>query len=230
MSYHCLIIQRDAKAAAAIARDFPGMGFKPYLTHNGESALGILRQWSFDAVLMDAEGFGAEYVALLRRLRSRSRSPVILLSDMHEERDQIVALESGATDVVTKPASARFITSKLRSLIEAGARDDDDVAVPQVRLGALVMHSERALATLGGQPLKLTVREFELLFLLASRPGEFVSRPAIAAALTGAGAAVGRSADMHVCRIRKKLEEHGAGAPLLETIYGRGYRLIERRT
>lgn len=229
MSYHCLIIQRDTAAGQAFAREFPEMGFKPYLTHSGDSAIGILRQWSFDAVLMDADGFGSDYVQLLRRLRSRSRSPVVLLSKMREESDQIVALESGATDIVTKPASARLITSKLRRLIEAGARDDDDSARPQVRIGSLAMHSERALATLGGRPLALTVREFELLFLLASRPGEFVCRQAIAEALSGPGAAVGRSADMHVCRIRKKLEEHGAHAPLLETIYGRGYRLVERR-
>jgi DNA-binding response OmpR family regulator len=230
MPYRCLILERDDSAAESISREFPVFGFKPTLASNCDSALGILRQWCFDAIVLDADGFGRGYLQVLKRLQSGSqRSPLVLLARAADEGEQILGLESGATDIVVKPASARLITTKLRRLIEVATRDAEEAPV-SLRLGPLAMHADHAYASIGDVPLKLTAHEFALLYLLASHAGRFVDRETIAAALRGTAGAVGRGADVHVYRIRKKLRERGVGGLCLDTIYGRGYCLSLRDT
>lgn len=202
----------------------PGLGFKPFLAHSCEAALGILRQWSFDAALLDADGFGSGYVDVLRRLQAEIRWPLVLLAQPQDEGDQILGLESGATEIVVKPASPRLVAVKMRRLIEVALRADA-AGAEQVRLGPLAMHARRGLATIGDVALKLTLQQFELLFLLASRPGQFVDRETIALRLRGTPEELGRSADVHVYRIRRKLAAHGIDCLRLDTVYGRGYTL-----
>jgi len=225
MPYFCLILQRGAQSGPALASDLPRFGFKPYVADSCEQALGILRQWNFDAALVDGAGFGSDVPLLLRRLQAGLRSPLLLLLEQaQDERQHILGLEAGATDIVVKPASAHLITAKLRRLIELAAQNtdaDNDL----IRLGPLQMQASRATCTLSGLPLKLTVFEFKLMFLLASRAGQFVDRETIAHALRVGPGEIGRSADVLVYRIRRKLKAHAADALQLETVYGRGYCL-----
>lgn len=222
--YSCLIIERDGEFASAAVRDLPDYGFKPFLARSPEVALGILRQWTFDAALIDADGFGARYVDVLRRLGPQFGFPVILLSEPQDERDQILSLESGATAVVSKPASSRLLAAKMQRLIEV-ARCKEGTEDDQVRLGPLTMYARSGIATVDDTPVKLTTHQFDLLFLLASRAGQFVDRETIAMRLKGACEAIGRSTDVHVYRIRRKLKDHGIDCLRLDTVYGRGYML-----
>jgi len=224
MTYSCLVIERDQALADRMARELPENGFKPFISDSSESALDILRQWSFDAALVDADGFGPGYVSVLRRLRPEFRSPLVLLSQPQDERDQLLSLESGATEIVTKPASTRLLAAKMRRLIEVSGRESEAEA-DQVQLGPLTMHARRGITTVGDVPLKLTVHQFELLFLLASKAGQFVDRETIAMRLRGTPGEIGRSADVHVYRIRRKLKELGIDCLRLDTVYGRGYTL-----
>lgn len=224
MPYSCLIIECDSEFAAAATRELPGFGFKPFLAHTSESALALVQQWRFDAAVVDADGFGPGYVHVLRRLQPEFRSPVVLLSQPQDERNQILSLECGATEIVDKPASPRLLAAKMRRLIEVGGREAEADA-QQVRLGPLTMHARRGLTTVGEVALRLTMHQFELLFLLASRPGQFVDRETIAMHLRGTPEEIGRSADVHVYRIRRKFREHGIDCLRLDTVYGRGYAL-----
>ena len=224
MPYLCLILERDAPFAQALHRELPPFGFKPCFVDSGEAALAMMRQWRFDAVLLDADGLGPACLQVLRKLQAQTRIPVMLLSAPRDEQEQIACLESGATEIVTKPASMRLIAAKLRRLIEVGVREPEDDA-PEITVGPLVMHARRGRATVNGVPLELTTHQFELLFLLASRVGQFVPRETIAHALRGPLKEIGRSADVHVYRIRKKLRDHGIASLRLDTVYGRGYCL-----
>ena len=222
MPYRCLIVERDGGVAQAISRECPAFGFRSYLAAGADAALGILRQWCFDAIVVDGEGFGPPLLQLLRRLQSSSRSPLVLLSRSRDEREQLLGLESGATEIVTTPASTRLITAKLRRLIEVATREPEGAPL---RLGPLTLHPDRALARVGETSIRLTAHEFELLALLAERAGRLVDRETIAAALRGQAGEVGRGADVHVYRIRRKLKAHGIDSLRLDTIYGRGYCL-----
>ena len=104
--------------APTAAHALPAFGFRPFVARSAERALGILRQWHFDAALVDADGFGAGYVDVLQQLRPQFRSPVILLSTSQSEAQEILSLESGATEVVIKPASPRLLAAKMQRLIE----------------------------------------------------------------------------------------------------------------
>jgi len=221
----CLIISRDPLFVAAIEREVEASGLKPYRVSGFGAALGLIGQWRFDAVLLDADDFGDGVAHALPELRERARAPILMLSGSADEERQIAGLESGASDFLVKPVSPRLIAAKLRRLIET-AHDGDEETRSEVVLGPLRLDPRRACASFADAPLALTGGEFELLLLLASRPGEFVHRAAIARTLHRTGAFDrGRSADMHVCRIRKKLRDAGASSLRLETVYGRGYLL-----
>jgi len=222
--YSCLIIERDGAASGEAAQALPRFGFRPFLADSPEGALGIARQWTFDAALVDADGFGPAYVDVLRRLRPAIDAPVILLSKAQNEAQQIVSLESGATEVVIKPASPRLLAAKMQRLIEVVNRSDarrcDDI-----RVGPLSMLPGSGLATVGGIPIALTAQQFELLYLLASEAGRFVARDAIALRLRGQRESIGRSTDVHVYRIRRRLRDSGIAGLRLDTVHGRGYML-----
>jgi DNA-binding response OmpR family regulator len=104
-----------------------GVRLQTFVARSAERALGILSQWRFDAALVDADGFGAGYVDVLRELRPQFRSPVILLSTSQSEAQQILSLECGATEVVIKPASPRLLAAKMQRLIEV-VHDTDRAA------------------------------------------------------------------------------------------------------
>ena len=215
---------------AGFHREFDLFGFKPYAVETFSSALGLMRQWQFDAVIVDGDGHAESLLHALPELRDRSNAPIVVVWSVSGERRQIEALQVGATEVVVKPASARLIAAKLHRLIEIGkGRPAAAAEAPRtvVRLGPMRLDPRRAAASVGDTPLALTTGEFELLLLLASRPGEFVHRDTIGRTLgSPAGAGAGRrSADMHICRIRKKLRDAGAKTLRVETVYGRGYCL-----
>ncbi len=227
MAYTCLIIEHDRLLSREVEREFPGFGFRPYPVQSSATALSILRQWKFDAALVDADGFGADYVDVLRRVHATYRSPLVMLSSAPDEQRQLLGLESGATAVIVKPISSRLICAKLTRLIESAGRPASDSG-DEIRIGPLMMDAKRGIAVIGDAPLKLTVQEFDLLYLLASHPGQFVDRETIVRTLRGTAESIGRSADVHVYRIRKKIKDRDVDTLRLDTIYGRGYCLTEQ--
>jgi DNA-binding response OmpR family regulator len=224
----CLIVAAGHEAPPTLSHEFDGLGFKPYTVQSLASALGLIGQWEFDAVLVDADGRADSLMQTLPELRDRSKAPIVLLSSDGGERRQIQALQGGATEVIVKPASAQLIAAKLHRLVDI-ARDKRAAAGGEdarsaLRLGPLRLDPRRASAAVGETPLQLTSGEFELLLLLASQSGEFVHRDTIARTLGSSGEGR-RSADMHICRIRKKLRDAGAQSLRVDTVYGRGYCL-----
>ncbi len=223
MQYTCLIIAGPESAGAAMQAQFHDYGFKTCVVTSMRHASGLLREWRFDAAVLDADDFGERYVDMVRSLRRASRVPLLMLTQSHDEATELSALDSGATDIVHKPASARLVTAKLRRLLEIGSQPPDEP--PEVTLGPLTLNVRHATASVDHRPLVLTSHQFELLYLLARHPGQFVHREAIARALRSNAAAVGRSADVHIYRIRRKLRALGDTGLCLDTVHGRGYCL-----
>jgi DNA-binding response OmpR family regulator len=223
MQHLCLIIERDASFARRLLHELPAFGFKPYGVDSCRAALSMLQLWRFDTVLLDAAAFGENTANALRALRKRVSAPVVLLAPAHDEATQLAGLEAGARDVVTLPTSTRLLAARLRRLVESGAEPDDAPAMLSV--GPLTMDARRGSASIDDRPLPLTAHQFDLLYLLATRLGQFVHREAIARALRSPSADAGRSADVHIYRIRKKLRALDVTALRLDTVHGRGYCL-----
>ncbi len=220
-----LVITADRVTSEPFRHELNAAGFKAYYVETLSAALGVVAQWKFDAVLLPGQGFGAAVTNMLSRLRDQAGVPLLLVLDRSDEEGQLQALESGASQVVVEPTSMRIVVAQLRRLIDvAHQRWKQESAV--VAFGPLHLDPRRAAATLVNETLALTSGEFEVLVLLASRPGELVHRETIARTLGRAATAdVRRSADMHICRIRRKLRDVAGHGLHVETVYGRGYSL-----
>lgn len=247
----CLIVSADADASLHWRRGLEPWGFRPYGVPHVDAAIGMLGQCRFDALLVDGDGDGDRdrehdvpgngegvrahpLFGALPALSERTAAPILVVWSAEGDTRQIDALASGAADTVMKPASPRLVGAKLKRLVEI-ARDGGSPfrAAPPSRdivYGPLRLDPARAVATCGGRALAFTAGEFALVAMLASRAGEVVERAAILRTLLEAGARPAqretqRSADMHVCRIRRKLEAAGAATlgMQLATVHGRGY-------
>jgi len=162
-------------------------------------------------------------------LRQESDVPIIMLTALAEEVDQVTGLEIGADDYITKPFSPRALVARVRALLR---RTRGEVKAPAIiRVGGLeidaekyiVAYAEKYIVAFNGSPLRLTPNEFKLLQLLAGRPGQTLTREQLLDDPHGAAAGLDRSVDSHVKNLRKKLEAV-AGKPMIETVYGIGYR------
>lgn len=220
-----LVITFDRATSEPFRREIGAGGFKAYYVESLSSALGVVAQWHFDAILLDADGFGAAVHPMLENLQREAGAPILLVLDDADDDDQLRALDSGASQLVVGPTSTRVIAAQLRRLIDISHKRLEQDST-EVRFGPLRLDPRRATASVGTTRLTLTAGEFELLLVLAARPGELVHRHTIARTFGHSqGTDARRSADMHVCRIRRKLRDAGGHALQVETVYGRGYLL-----
>jgi two-component system OmpR family response regulator len=222
-----LVITSDRTTSEPFRHEISASGFKAYYVETLTSALGVMGQWHFDAVLLHAHGFDGALAHMLASLRRDAGVPILLVAPGADEDEQLQALDAGASQVVAE-ASTRVVAAQLRRLIDVShPRQPQESS--EVRFGSLRLDPRRAAASVGNAPVALTAGEFEVLLLLASRPGQLVHRQTIARTLGRAdGADTRRSADMHICRIRRKLRDAGGASLQVETVYGRGYLLRQR--
>jgi DNA-binding response OmpR family regulator len=181
----------------------------------------LLTQWRFDAVMLDARSAGDTLNAILRELEA-SAVPSLVMSADDDEDVHMKWLEQGAADVVSNDLSMQVMAMKLRRLIDAGKRPRR-ACNEDVEIGPLKLDPRHARASCGEVELTLTFKQYELLYLLASRVGEFVHRATIALALRQR--VDGRAIDMMVSKIRRKLREVPDQSIAINTVYGRGYCL-----
>lgn len=223
----CLVISADPDLVSSLQRGLRGHGMKVHGLPDLASARPILTQWRFDVVLCDADRSApADVDDAVRQLRREQRAPIVVLAAAGSEDRLIGALEAGATELIARAASTRLVALKLQRLVDLAAGASVDAEPSAVSLGDLRLDPQRAEAVFAERPLPLTGGEFDLLLLLAARSDGFVHRDTLRRSLGHAAAGESRrSADMHVCRIRRKLRDAGATAIELETVYGRGYAL-----
>jgi len=199
-------------------------GFRVLIAPDGQSALTLARREKPDLVILDLMLPHIDGREVCRKLRRESDVPIIMLTALAEEIDQVTGLEIGADDYITKPFSVRALVARVRALLR---RTRGEVKTPGiVRLGGLEIDSEKYSVTFNNIPIKFTPNEFKLLHLLASRAGQTFTREQLLEHLHGAASSIDRSVDSHIKNLRKKLEA-AAGKPMIETIYGIGYRIIE---
>jgi DNA-binding response OmpR family regulator len=221
-----ILVVDDEPKVARLARDYlEKNGFRVLTAGDGQSALTIARREKPDLVILDLMLPQIDGREVCRILRRESDVPIIMLTALSEEIDQVTGLEIGADDYITKPFSPRALVARVRALLR---RTRGEVKAPSViRVGALEIDSEKYSVTFNGSPIKLTPNEFKLLHLLASRPGQTLTREGLLDDLHGAASSVDRSVDSHVKNLRKKLETV-AGESMIETVYGIGYRFAEK--
>ena len=225
MSQLILVVDDEPKVSR-LARDYlEKNGFRVVTAGDGQSALTVARREKPDLVILDLMLPVMDGREVCRILRRESDVPIIMLTALSEEIDQVTGLEIGADDYITKPFSVRALVARVRALLR---RTRGDFKAPNIiRTSGLEINLEKHSVNFKGNPLKFTPNEFKLLVLLASRPDQILTREQLLEHLHGAASSMDRSVDSHIKNLRKKLET-ASGEPMIETVYGIGYRLIEK--
>ncbi|MDL1910053.1 response regulator transcription factor [Chloroflexi bacterium CFX6] len=221
-----ILVVEDEPKIARIARDYlEKNGFRVLIAADGQSALTTARREKPDLVILDLLLPNMDGREVCRILRRESDVPIIMLTALAEEIDQVTGLEIGADDYITKPFSPRALVARVRALLR---RTRGQVKAPGiVRVGGLEIDAEKYNVSFDGAPIKLTPNEFKLLHLLASRPGQTLTREQLLDDLHGAASSMDRSVDSHIKNLRKKIET-ASGESMIETVYGIGYRFVNK--
>jgi DNA-binding response OmpR family regulator len=200
-------------------------GYATLEAGDGDAARELLeREWP-NLVVLDLMLPGTDGLALCRWIRDRSQLPVIMLTARGEEADRIIGLELGADDYVTKPFSPRELVARVRSVLRRGT-EANDRPDERVRIGDIEIDAAAREVRKRGSVLKLTAREFELLWFFARHPRRVFSRDQLMSRVWGYEPAFDSGTiTVHVRRLREKIEDEPAHPRYIETVWGVGYRL-----
>jgi DNA-binding response OmpR family regulator len=198
-------------------------GFATLEAADGNRARELVATEQPDLVVLDVMLPGVDGLELCRWIRSSSQLPVIMLTARGEESDRIVGLELGADDYVTKPFSPRELAARVRTVLR---RAELEVATDQrLSFDGLVIDASSRDVTRHDEPLRLTAREFDLLWFLASHPQRVFSREQLMRRVWGYASAVDTgTVTVHMRRLREKIEDDPSRPEHLETVWGVGYR------
>jgi DNA-binding response OmpR family regulator len=221
-----LLVEDDARLGAMVAEYLGRHDLDVTVVPDGERGLAGLRRGRYDVVLLDLMLPGVDGLEVCRRIRATpewAALPVLMLTARGEDVDKIVGLELGADDYLAKPFNPRELLARIRAVLRRGA------SAPRTRLtaGGLVVDLDAREVTVDGRRVVLTHYEFELLAALARAGGRVLSRDQLMDALRGhEHEAFDRSIDVHVSKLRAKLEKDPRAPRYIKTVRGVGYALV----
>ena len=199
-------------------------GYEVAVAETGPAALEDFDRDGADLVLLDLMLPGLTWTEVCRALRHRSSVPVIMLTAKDSEIDKVVGLELGADDYVTKPYSSRELLARIKAVLRRG-QEPDDLLPATLESGPVRMDVERHIVTVDGAHVALPLKEFELLEMLLRNPGRVLTRMQLIDRVWGSDY-VGdtKTLDVHVKRLRSKVEPDPASPQFIVTVRGLGYK------
>lgn len=231
-----LVLEDDAGLRASLRMVLEDEGYQVVEAADAERALDLVADPAgVDLMLVDLMLNGMDGFSFIQRARPQTEAPIVVVSARDGVEDIVAALEAGADDYVTKPFLVDEVRARLKALLRrpfmAGARprDQADVFVIDAQEGPLVFDRSAASLTRGEDEIHLTNTEFRLLSVLADNPGRVLSRPLLLEHVWDRGFfGDERIVDVHVRRLRKKIEAEPSSPAILVTVRGLGYRLDVR--
>src|SRR5713226_1207656 len=218
-----LVVDDDIELCGLVQEYLTSEGFKSEAVHDGEQGLQRGLSGEYALVVLDVMLPGMNGFEVLRRLRSVSKIPVLLLTARGEDVDRIVGLEIGADDYLPKPFNPRELVARIRAILRR-TRGKGETPVPEaIRVGYVELDPATRSVQHRGKPVDLTSVEFGLLQVLLREAGRVVTREALVDEVLGRKfSPFDRSIDMHVSKVRKKLGDSGS-EDYIKTIRGAGY-------
>jgi len=222
-----LIVEDEESLADPLAYLLRKEGFEASVAADGPSALAEFDRSGADIVLLDLMLPGMSGTDVCKQLRARSTVPVIMVTARDSELDKVLGLELGADDYVTKPYSARELIARIRAVLRRGS-EGEDAGFGEIVLesGPVRMDVERHIVSVDGEVVALPLKEFDLLEYLMRNKGRVLTRGQLIDRVWGADY-VGdtKTLDVHVKRLRSKIEDDPANPARLVTVRGLGYKL-----
>ncbi len=220
-----LVIDDDVELCELVAQFLAREGFELVMVHDGPGGLAAALAQDWQAIVLDVMLPGMGGFEVLRKLRERKRTPVLMLTARGDHVDRVVGLEMGADDYVPKPFDPRELVARIRAVLRRSEpAQGGDGTVERLEVGDLVADPGAREAWRAGRRLDLTAVEFDLLVVLLRAAGQVVSRDAISRVALGRSFhPLDRSVDMHLSNLRRKLGT--GGTRLIKTVRGSGYQL-----
>ncbi|MBE7324707.1 response regulator transcription factor [Nocardioides sp. Y6] len=219
-----LVVEDEESYSDALAYMLRKEGYEVAIAATGTEALAEFDRNGADIVLLDLMLPGVPGTEVCRQIRATSSVPVIMVSAKDDEVDKVVGLELGADDYVTKPYSPRELVARIRAVLRRGA--EPELLPDTLEAGPVRMDVERHVVTVDGETVKLPLKEFELLEMFLRNPGRVLTRGQLIDRVWGSDY-VGdtKTLDVHVKRLRTKLEPDPGQPRYLVTVRGLGYKL-----
>jgi two-component system response regulator RegX3 len=219
-----LIVEDEPSLAEPLAFLLEREGYKPTIAADGLAAVAEFDRNGTDLVLLDLMLPGLSGTEVCRELRSRSSVPIIMLTAKDSEVDIVVGLELGADDYVTKPYSSRELLARIRAILRR--RVEDEVESEAIlEAGTVRMDTERHTVSVSGKETRMPLKEFELLEVLLRNAGRVLTRGQLIDRVWGADYyGDTKTLDVHIKRIRSRIEENPSEPTMLLTVRGLGYR------
>ena len=222
-----LVVDDEEDILELVRYNLTREGYQVSGAASGEAALKKARSETFHLIVLDLMLPGIDGLAVAKQLKNQPATkavPIIMLTAKGEEADIVTGLELGADDYVTKPFSPRVLIARVRSVLRRKI-EDPETDGQIINISKLQIHPGRRSVSVDGTPIDLTFTEFQVLYVLAKRPGWVFTRSQIVDAVRGSDYAVtDRSVDVQIVGLRKKL---GATGKYIETVRGVGYRFKE---
>ena len=218
-----LVVDDEEIVRDVVVRYLERDGYRTLEAADGDEALRLLEEEAPSLVVLDVMLPRRDGLDVCRWIRARSDLPIIMLTARGEEADRIVGLELGADDYVTKPFSPRELAVRVRNLLKRAATAP--VLGPSMRFGDVELDADAREVRKAGTPLRLTLKEFDLLWFLASHPRRVYSREQLMESVWGYSSALDTgTVTVHMRRLREKVEDDPSHPRHLETVWGAGYR------
>jgi two-component system alkaline phosphatase synthesis response regulator PhoP len=220
-----LVVDDDIKTVELVKLYLNRDGYRVLTANNGNDALQIARESHPELIVLDLMLPGISGLDVCRTLRAESDVPIIMLTALTTDDDRLTGLDLGADDYVTKPFSPRELAARVRAVLR---RLPGERGPEKIEHGALTVNYLKHEAFLEGKPLNLTPIEFKVLGALVKEPGRVFSRAQIIEKALGDDFdGFDRTIDVHILKLRRKLEPDPHNPRYIKTIYGAGYKLLE---
>jgi two-component system response regulator RegX3 len=218
------VVEDEESFSEALSYLLRREGYEVEVAGSGPDALATFERTGADLVLLDLMLPGLSGTEVCRELRTRSHVPIIMVTARDSEIDKVVGLELGADDYVTKPFSSRELVARIRAVLRRHA-EPEELMLDVVEAGPVRMDVERHVVTVDSEPVQLPLKEFDLLELLLRNAGRVLTRGQLIDRVWGADY-VGdtKTLDVHVKRLRAKIEPDPASPKYLVTVRGLGYK------
>jgi DNA-binding response OmpR family regulator len=235
MPRRILIVEDNRDIAELVRLHLANCADEVDVAHDGQRGLAWARERAYDLIILDLMLPGIGGMEICRRLRRQGRyTPILMLTAKSREADRVAGLENGADDYLTKPFSVRELVARVRALfrrveaLRSGPSAGGDDAEQPIHLGDLVIDCDKHVATLMGEPLALTAREFELLVHFARHPGRVYRREQLLNQVWGAGyKGYEHTVNSHINRLRAKIETDPANPRYILTVWGVGSKFAD---
>jgi two-component system response regulator RegX3 len=222
-----LLIEDEPSLAEAVRYNLEREGIRVEVADDGTEGLSQFRTGKPAVVLLDLMLPGMSGIDVCKAIRAESAVPIIMLTAKDTESDKVVGLEMGADDYVTKPFSMRELVSRVRAQLRRASMTEPATIADALSSGKVTVDSERHEVTISGTPISMTPKEFALLELLMERKGKLVTRDYLIEEVWGPDY-VGdtKTLDVHIRRLREKVEDDPKNPVSILTVRGLGYKFV----